>query len=629
MRKYIKVFLVFLVFLVFGTLLVLGARLPIISGDNNNWGTILNAFLNVSHNQDGTLKDGLNVSFYNIEANNLTVIGNSSFDGNLFPIVTLTYDIGSGAYRWRNLYITNISGDNIYVTEDITALGNITGNYIHGSGAYLVDLNVTGSAMLNSSTILENLTVIDSTDTYKVIISGTTIYSNTYYAPLLQLGGDAIASANYAVAVGLGAEATHTDAVAIGELSNAKGTDAIAIGTLATAYERAIALGYWAYAEGDYSSAMGNMAMAYGELSTSIGDQTKSVGDYSLAMGRFSTAYGISSVSIGVLTNASASGSYAFGRNVTVKGSNSYGFGTNGTSTASDTFTLHNLDLEVHGEIKVDNIENISRKINETSNITEYVSTETDPYSIHINTINTTQLIYDIILTLNDSWLNQKVSSITNNSGYNYSLYKLSQFEDDIGIVDTNADTECEGDTTYYSGEGNCNDIDAVYWNECADAYACGWLDATTEFGGEVSGTYDNIVLDDNALDDQYLSISTIIPIITLSNISNTTPWENIINIPAYSAFTLENISNFTNFPFSNFQLANVSNNSILKTEINNTNYEFADVKLRNLTVTNTNVTFGDGRNNGYSLYWQKRQINDTCIGSFVNTTLLSYECIE
>jgi hypothetical protein len=33
----------------------MAARLPIVGGDNGNWGTILNQFLRVSHQSDGTL----------------------------------------------------------------------------------------------------------------------------------------------------------------------------------------------------------------------------------------------------------------------------------------------------------------------------------------------------------------------------------------------------------------------------------------------------------------------------------------------------------------------------------------------------------------------------------------------
>src|ERR1035437_9832298 len=35
------------------------ARLPNIDGDENDWGTVLNDFLDVSHNADGTLQSGI------------------------------------------------------------------------------------------------------------------------------------------------------------------------------------------------------------------------------------------------------------------------------------------------------------------------------------------------------------------------------------------------------------------------------------------------------------------------------------------------------------------------------------------------------------------------------------------
>jgi hypothetical protein len=35
----------------------MAARLPIIGGDDGNWGAILNDFLIVEHNVDGTLKN--------------------------------------------------------------------------------------------------------------------------------------------------------------------------------------------------------------------------------------------------------------------------------------------------------------------------------------------------------------------------------------------------------------------------------------------------------------------------------------------------------------------------------------------------------------------------------------------
>lgn len=55
--------------------------------------------------------------------------------------------------------------------------------------------------------------------------------------------------------------------------------------------------------------------------------------------------------------------------------------------------------------------------------------------------------------------------------------------------TDTNAGTICAGTTTYLDGEGLCDDISSVYWDACADAYACGWLDTAgfnTAFHAEV-----------------------------------------------------------------------------------------------------------------------------------------------
>jgi len=59
-------------------------------------------------------------------------------NGSIYPETTLTHNIGSGANRWDDLYVANISAD------AIITLNNITANYFIGSGAYLTNLNVTG-----------------------------------------------------------------------------------------------------------------------------------------------------------------------------------------------------------------------------------------------------------------------------------------------------------------------------------------------------------------------------------------------------------------------------------------------------------------------------------------------------
>ena len=64
--------------------------------------------------------------------------GNVWVAGNVSPLITLIYDLGSGANRWRHLFVQNISAENI------DTLYNISADYFIGSGAYLTDLNISG-----------------------------------------------------------------------------------------------------------------------------------------------------------------------------------------------------------------------------------------------------------------------------------------------------------------------------------------------------------------------------------------------------------------------------------------------------------------------------------------------------
>src|SRR5437588_4584216 len=56
-------------------------RLPTINGDNNSWGTLLNAFLAVGHNADGTLLIANGVSLTAID-NNAVSSGVLQINGN-------------------------------------------------------------------------------------------------------------------------------------------------------------------------------------------------------------------------------------------------------------------------------------------------------------------------------------------------------------------------------------------------------------------------------------------------------------------------------------------------------------------------------------------------------------------
>jgi len=83
----------------------------------------------------------LNLSLWNLTA------GTGFFEGNLMPITTLSHDIGSGPLRWGDLYVSDISADdisafNIDVTGEITGpFGNFT--ELIAGGVNISDVNNT------------------------------------------------------------------------------------------------------------------------------------------------------------------------------------------------------------------------------------------------------------------------------------------------------------------------------------------------------------------------------------------------------------------------------------------------------------------------------------------------------
>jgi len=92
-------------------------------------------------------------------------------------------------------------------------------------------------------------------------------------------------------------------------------------------------------------------------------------------------------------------------------------------------------------------------------------------YDIVAENINASNF-YDDGTNLNDKFIDEGGDTVSAGSLFNWALSNL------INITDLNA-------TNVYQ---NGNKV----------------LDAGTSFGGEVSGTYNNIIIDDNALDDQY-----------------------------------------------------------------------------------------------------------------------------
>ena len=133
--KKISAFGIYFLVLILTVSLANAARLPVVGVDTNAWGTILNEFLLVSHNPDGTLKG--NASITNININNLNVTGN------LNPGFDNQFDLGTDALRWRNgkfsgtlealiingLSAVRVNGQDVQVEAAAFKLSNFTAHF--------------------------------------------------------------------------------------------------------------------------------------------------------------------------------------------------------------------------------------------------------------------------------------------------------------------------------------------------------------------------------------------------------------------------------------------------------------------------------------------------------------------
>jgi len=203
-----KLFLLGLVF-VLALSLVSASRLPTVAGDSDSWGTILNDYLNVSHNATGELNDNVvscsqivdgAITFSDLDSSDITLedftndanyldkddggiidgdvvingdlsliggylnatITNQYLNGSFFPTITALFDLGSLDFFWNNLYVTKIFStdwSNVTITESqvsdlqsyITNGTNINVLDVDASSATIDgDLNVTGTSYLGS-----------------------------------------------------------------------------------------------------------------------------------------------------------------------------------------------------------------------------------------------------------------------------------------------------------------------------------------------------------------------------------------------------------------------------------------------------------------------------------------------
>ena len=194
--------LIILTYLVLGALIVSSARLPTVGGDSANWGNIINSFLDVSHTENGTLKSGLNVSFYDInitgETNingDLNVSGNTVFKQNVTINGTLFGGsplIISGGILTDNVTVDNLCSSGIcYTLPELNQStiytadeGNLTlvGTVFHLLKIDLAELDNSVSGFItNSVSTLTNYYLKTEIDTQSEVESiwGITLATDT------------------------------------------------------------------------------------------------------------------------------------------------------------------------------------------------------------------------------------------------------------------------------------------------------------------------------------------------------------------------------------------------------------------------------------------------------------------
>lgn len=113
--------------------------------------------------------------------------------------------------------------------------------------------------------------------------------------------------------------------------------------------------------------------------------------------------------------------------------------------------------------------------------------------------------------------------------------------------------------------------------------------------------------------------------VINMGNISNYSQFVKGVD------FNIGNISNYSQFVKGiDFNLGNISNKTIFNGTQNDVSFGniFGNAtKITNLTIRNTNITFGDGMQNGFTIYFQKKQCNATCMCEYINETIISRDC--
>src|SRR6266700_3883630 len=229
-----------------------------------------------------------------------------------------------------------VEGIELYATNAWTMFALALNNYVSTTNAQtLGNKFITNSTLLNPSltnAFLTNAALLNPFTT-NLVNWGNAIRSEVAGGSSLQVGSNALAAGFRSVALGVGATATNTDSVAIGTSALSTNTATLALGNLAKAagpYCTAIGNSASAGAGGimaNYAIAIGYGALANADFSIALGPNTETSGTNSISIGS-AGADGWNSIYIGSGAYTSYSNSVALGKGATTSAANQIRLGT-------------------------------------------------------------------------------------------------------------------------------------------------------------------------------------------------------------------------------------------------------------------------------------------------------------
>jgi len=183
-----KKYLIWGLMFIISTFVVLGARQAIEGSDDNLWGSINNAYLNVSHDENGSLKKGLNASFYDFNVTQTLIGNNANFTflnvsqnliviGNIYGEIPDSFKVENGTKLSFSRYTTENFTTNYDARTDRFGVNNYSNEY-SSSGFKILNYSIeyasTGYKLGNLSSGMSSgviTTILTSTLTSSLIIT--------------------------------------------------------------------------------------------------------------------------------------------------------------------------------------------------------------------------------------------------------------------------------------------------------------------------------------------------------------------------------------------------------------------------------------------------------------------------